>query len=483
MREYLIGQGVQKDWIAVKSADMDQLKDFDDIGGLLARECPIRYIITKHALQEGWDCSFAYVLAILTNPHSKTALTQLVGRILRQPYARKTHVPALDESYVFCFQRTKVMDEIREGFSREGLQGMEGRIATDTKDLEDIETRLVGPRALFRAAAANMVLPAFVIRDGKDWRLVSYEEDILSRVPWQEADITPLFNLELSLEERRDVELRAGLDEQLTGLVGQSGGLSGGALSIDCAYAAGHLLDTVPNPWIGYEFVERVFREILARRKGEEKLVANNLVFILEELRKRLEGERDRLAQRVFDNLLDEDEMRFMVVMRDLGMNRAPAKIEIPKTVRKATRLNGDQFELNLYDPVPVDTLNSLEHEVASFLDGQSQLYFWYRNIPHHGYYVQGWQKSRIYADFIFTTQLTGNGNKDYRKVFVLETKGMHLKNENTDYKKSVFALCNQHAKRRTWNELVPAMKEKEITYEVVMQDEWERRLNKLLAD
>jgi len=96
---------------------------------------------------------------------------------------------------------------------------------------------------------------------------------------------------------------------------------------------------------------------------------------------------------------------------------------------------------------------------------------------------VQGWQKSRIYADFIFTTQLTGNGNKDYRKVFVLETKGMHLKNENTDYKKSVFALCNQHAKRRTWNELVPAMKEKEITYEVVMQDEWERRLNKLLAD
>ena len=351
VREYLIGQGVQKDWIAVKSADMDQLKDFDDIGGLLARECPIRYIITKHALQEGWDCSFAYVLAILTNPHSKTALTQLVGRILRQPYARKTHVPALDESYVFCFQRTKVMDEIREGFSREGLQGMEGRIATDTKDLEDIETRLVGPRALFRAAAAKMVLPAFVIRDGKDWRLVSYEEDILSRVPWQEADVTPLFNLELSLEERRDVELRAGLDEQLTGLVGQSGGLSGGALSIDCAYAAGHLLDTVPNPWIGYEFVERVFREILARRKGEEKLVANNLVFILEELRKRLEGERDRLAQRVFDNLLDEDEMRFMVVMRDLGMNRAPARIEIPKTVRKATRLNGDQFELNLYDP------------------------------------------------------------------------------------------------------------------------------------
>jgi len=61
VREYLIGQGVAKDWIAVKSAEVDELKDFDDLGGLLARDCPIRYIITKQALQEGWDCSFAYV--------------------------------------------------------------------------------------------------------------------------------------------------------------------------------------------------------------------------------------------------------------------------------------------------------------------------------------------------------------------------------------------------------------------------------------
>ena len=55
-REYLIGQGVQKDWIAVKSSEINEIKDFDDIGGLLSPDCPIRYIITKSALQEGWDC-------------------------------------------------------------------------------------------------------------------------------------------------------------------------------------------------------------------------------------------------------------------------------------------------------------------------------------------------------------------------------------------------------------------------------------------
>jgi type III restriction enzyme len=484
VREYLIGQGVPKDWIAVKSAEIDELKEFEDTGGLLSRDCPIRYIITKQALQEGWDCSFAYVLAILTNPHSKTALTQLVGRILRQPYARRTHVTALDESYVYCFQRTKLLEEIRQGFSREGLQGMEGRVVMDARDLETAEIERVAPREIFRAAAANMVLPAFLIRDGKEWRLVSYEADILSRVPWDKADISPLFNLTLSLEEKRDVELRARLTEDLAGLQRDTDqSLSGGGeLRPDYAYAAAHLLDTVPNPWIGYEFVERTFTELLAKWKGKEKVVANNLVFVLEELRKRLEQERDRLAEEVFNCLLNEDKMRFMVVLHDLGMNRPPKQVDIQKPVVKATRLDGNQFMLNLYEPVPSDSLNSLEHEVASFLDEQSRLYFWYRNIPHHGYYVQGWQKSRIYADFIFTADGVGATKEHYRKVFVLETKGLHLKNENTAYKQSVFALCNKHAKRKTWNELVPAMQGKGITYKVVFQDEWEKLLNELLA-
>ncbi len=484
VREYLIGQGVPKDAIAVKSAELDELKDFEDVGGLLVRDCPVRYIITKHALQEGWDCSFAYVLAILTNPHSKTALTQLLGRILRQPNARKTHVPELDESYVYCFQRTKVLDEIKLGFNREGLQDMQGRVVQDAKDLQSSETQLIGPRDHFRAAAANLVLPAFFTRDGKDWRLVSYEGDILSQVRWQDADITPLFDLTLSREEKRDVELRTGLTEDLAELTGRAPrSLKGnGKLQIDYAYAAAHLLDAVPNPWIGYEFVEQLFSKLLQKWRGEEQVVTNNLVFILEELRNRLEQERDRLAQEAFNRLLHDDRMRFMVVLHHLGMNRPPKQIEFPKLTKRATRLDGQQFVLNLYDPVPEDSLNSLEHRVASFLDDQSRLYFWYRNRPHHDYYVQGWKKSRIYADFIFTTRNTDD-KTDYRKVFVLETKGLHLKNENTTYKKSVFALCNEHAKRKTWNELVPTMQDKEITYEVVFQDEWEKRLNELLAD
>ena len=341
VREYLIGQGVQKDWVAVKSAEIDELKDFDDVGGLMVRECPIRYIITKQALQEGWDCSFAYVLTILTNPHSKTAMTQLVGRILRQPYARKTHVPALDESYVYCFQRTKLLDEVREGFKREGLEEMAGRIVKDAADLAPVELKEVGPRKQYKAAVENMVLPAFVMRDSKDWRLVSYEADVLSRVRWSEADVSPLYKLELNPEEKRDVELRTGLAVELSGFAKRVREeiAAGGTVQFDFAYAAGHLLDVVPNPWIGYEFVERVFTKLLAKWKGKETVVANNLVFILEELRKQLEAERDRLAETAFNEMLDKDEMRFIVVVRDLGMHRLPKKLEVPKSAVKATRL------------------------------------------------------------------------------------------------------------------------------------------------
>ena len=114
-------------------------------------------------MQEGWDCSFAYVLTILTNPGSKSALTQLVGRILRQPYARKTGVPWLDECYVFCFQRrdADLLGEVRKGFGVEGLYDLEGKIVSDPEGgpARPSATVTLKQRELYRKAARNLVLP------------------------------------------------------------------------------------------------------------------------------------------------------------------------------------------------------------------------------------------------------------------------------------------------------------------------------------
>ena len=89
--------------IAVKSADTDDIEGID----LLAEGCPIEWIITKSALQEGWDRPFAYILVSLNNTGSGQSMTQLIGRILRQPDQQRLPDPYgdLNESYVYCLHK------------------------------------------------------------------------------------------------------------------------------------------------------------------------------------------------------------------------------------------------------------------------------------------------------------------------------------------------------------------------------------------
>ena len=91
---------------------------------------------------------------------------------------------------------------------------------------------------------------------------------------------------------------------------------------------------------------------------------------------------------------------------------------------------------------------------------------------------------NEIFADFIFTLRPDeANADDEFHKVFVTETKGLHLKRTvDTDYKRSVFDLCNHHAKKKNWAEFVPAMRGKVMRFEVVDEEEWEKRLNVLLS-
>ena len=499
VREYLLRHPeVRPEHVAVKTSQKDELKVVDEVGGLLARDCPVRFIITKQALQEGWDCSFAYVLAILTNPASRSALTQLVGRILRQPYARKTGVSWLDESYVFCFQRrgADLLQEVRKGFGLEGLQGLEGKIVADDGSVVPSEPVFARQRERYRDVVRDLVLPAFMIKDGTDWRPVRYETDILSRIPWDTVDVSPLFDLALASEGRRDFELRAGLDEALVGasLEGGPGGPPNGDV-IDYYFAASHLRDVMPNPWRGSEAAETVFGALLS--KYPRRQVVANYMFVLEELGKHLETERDRLSRAVFFDMLASGVMRFLVVTDDLEFNRPPSEVEIGPG-KQANRTDGSQFLLNLHERTGEEEMNALETKVATYLDQQARLFFWYRNRSRKDYYVQGWKPRRVYADFVFALKAEGRDvgaespgseteGRDHAEsfgdVFVLETKGLHLKQaEDTEYKRSVFSTCSELASQREWAEFAPAMRDRVVRFEVVDEDEWQNRLNAMLA-
>ena len=106
VREYLTERvlGVSNEAVKVKTAEDDGLEDVD----LMHPECPVQWIITKSALQEGWDCPFAYILVSLNNTGSAKAMTQLVGRVLRQPFQERLpdDYADLNESYVYCLHQS-----------------------------------------------------------------------------------------------------------------------------------------------------------------------------------------------------------------------------------------------------------------------------------------------------------------------------------------------------------------------------------------
>ena len=52
---------------------------------------------------------------------------------------------------------------------------------------------------------------------------------------------------------------------------------------------------------------------------------------------------------------------------------------------------------------------------------------------------------------------------------------------EDTEYKRSVFDICSEHARKADWAEFVPAMRTMVVRFEVVDEVEWQARLNGML--
>ena len=122
--------------------------------------CPVRFVITIEALKEGWDCSFAYVLCSLQNVRSGKDVEQLLGRVLRMPYATRRKSPALNRAYAHVVARSfseaasALVDRMVQGMGFEALDaaavllpdaGLQG-------DLIDPAVALPAPRPVLTLA-------------------------------------------------------------------------------------------------------------------------------------------------------------------------------------------------------------------------------------------------------------------------------------------------------------------------------------------
>jgi len=298
--------------------------------------------------------------------------------------------------------------------------------------------------------------------------------------------LKPVMQLTLSEYEQKDVEIGVTLTDDKHRLIKPKGvkDLKEGGIRVDPVFMTRQIGDIVPNPWQAHEFSKKVlshFRK-MGGKKDTERLVANNFVFLIEELRKQLEAEKDRLAATEFCSMLEKDELRFLIIGNNLDWS-FPKTIAVKPTAKTLTQKDGSQLELSLFEFVPDEDFNETEKAVAWYLENQHRLFFWFRNRARHDYSIQGWREHRIYPDFIFTGTEKEKPT-DYENVYVIETKGLHLKdNAKTNYIRKVFDICTRQAKSRNWNELGLEMKDKVLRFEVLAEDEWEANLNEILEE
>ncbi|MFL0418848.1 DEAD/DEAH box helicase [Sphingomonas sp. 179-I 2A4 NHS] len=450
VKDWLLTAGFDQAEIAIKTAQQNDLNDPEN-QDLLSPTNRVRAIITKQALQEGWDCPFAYVLCSLAASANLKAMTQLVGRILRQPGALKTGVDALDECHVITHHAdtATVVGAIKDGLEQDGLGDLVLRVTQDDKSAAGKVSRSIKRRPAF--ATTEIYLPKVMVVDGEDARDLDYETDVLSAIDWRGFDPQEIAeripeNAQAAESQLQRISLSDDGDELF---VGETVAANTEILAFDPAHAVRMISDIVPNPFVGREIVGATMAALRARGFDDAKLGQLSSL-IAEELRKGLDTARNARAEALFKAEVAAGRIQFR--LRLDGRNwRMPFSVETaePDDGRQLLNRAGGPLEKSLFAPVYENELNSDERDVAVYLDGEKTLAWWHRNVARTQYGLQGWKKAKIYPDFIFAVQRDG----EEKKITVLETKGDQLDNLDTAYKREALAFLSDHFR---WDEATP---------------------------
>ena len=429
VREYLVQSlGVPAEAVAVKSAELDELRGMD----LLSEFSPVRWIITKAALMEGWDCPFAYVLVMLDNTRAQRALTQLVGRVMRQPHAQRTGMEALDQCYVYCCNVDVgvAVSQVKNGLEQEGLTGLGDSVLSDSPDFQRVPFQR---RVPFRDK--DIFLPLVLHKDGTGWGELDYQRHILpgvdwdaieapdpqgsfpERARWQSAtvdvgDTLPIFHADRELYIDKAVQI---------------------------SWYARRLSDVIPNPWQAGRLSRQLVEKLRAAGDSDDEIHdrRSHLAFALREY---VTTEVEKQAEAVFKHKLGVGELRFDLEAEQPNF-RMVDTYEIPAAGGLGgllARRDHQPMQISLFEPVYERQFDSeLERNFARYLDEQKALQWWHRvAVRQRGdYYLRGWKQDRIWPDFV----AMGAENAGKSHVMVFETKGEHLRgNLDTDYKQRV---------------------------------------------
>lgn len=476
--EFLQTLGLRDDQIAIKSAEQNDLKSPEQ-QDLTSLTNPIRFIITKQALQEGWDCPFAYVLCSLATVTSSGAMTQLIGRILRQPDTEKTGIAALDECYVLCVHsKTKdVIDAIKNGLEQDGM----GDLVTQVKEVSSSSG--AGDLTTLKRRKGLEGLCIFLplvrwVEDGKA-RELDYEMDLLTRTDPLAIGMDALAQrLASGSEEAATHTMRLGLVAEHKLIQVQEKKEQHETPNFDAVHACRAISDLVPNAWQAREIVAQLLDALTEAGVDVSKL-GERSGLIIDELRQYLQLKLDQMAETVFRDEIKSGRVQFN--LRTDGRNyRVPDEFEamLAKPLRHLSRDDGNVVERSLFVPATEDGLNGLERDVACYVDGKSATTWWFRNVARSQYGLQGWRKHKVYPDLIASVRREGGVDR----MLVLETKGQYLDNKDSAYKKALLdMLTGAYGGVQVVGELELDLGDDFAMHcELVLEDDWKVRLGAL---
>ena len=519
IREKLIGYDIPAEQIAIRTADVNELKNTE----LMSADCPIRYIITVNALSEGWDCPFAYILASIANKTSQVQVEQILGRILRLPHTTQHGQPSLNMSYVLTssndFNETvkgiiqglndagfsdkdyrvseppapKVPDPVQITIDK-GCPKMETPLESPEEDVSGVDWKLVNeeyqrrreaekspetaPKAdsmLSEAESAGQAYNAAIQQSGND--------PYLQKTPWEVREQMPTFDVKP--EFREDIErlvipqFFAAIPDTLftdgshvlldEAQLSEGFTLKNKDCDIDFAAADDGIVKVdIENKENGLPRVfkmsspeQQYFKEYFNSLPPESR-VRQCKEMMLRQLNK-LNGvdtaELKAYIERIVGNM-SKDQLAAME-KAPLGYakkikDKVQALLEqhcrenfsdwlsterivclpyyrLPDTIHPATHT--DIYAKSLYQAEDGD-MNKLEQKLIMELTALPNVRWWHRNISRQGFCINGYINH--YPDILIMTEKG--------KVILAETKGEHLKNDDSREKIDLGAMWSGHA-------------------------------------
>ncbi|MBE0471019.1 MAG: DEAD/DEAH box helicase family protein [Methyloprofundus sp.] len=494
-KEYLMDKlGVAENTIRLKTSEKDELGNDD----LLEETCPVRFIITKDALKEGWDCPFAYVLTVLSKMTASTAITQMIGRVLRQPHVTLTDKQALNECYVFTFDQdvSEAVKGVKQGLEDEGLGDISNQLKTGNgKEAPQVSKETLQRRDKFKNLP-RIFLPSVLHQDASandGYRKLDYERDILGDIDWdlisfkEEAEEfafdEELISRSVTKIDYKQTKGKQGVldlsdpDKEYLVFDQQS--------DLDISFLVRQLTEIIPNPWQAMRVLEESL-EVLKTRNISQELIHSNRLELLKEMKKVLKVQVLSQSESLFKQKLSSHDISLkLVASSNLDLNWELAQtveVNVSENDQILRRKDGSELEKSLFEKVYQSGINTLEKDSAWYLDKANAVYWWHRiAVNQREYSLQGWQKQRVYPDLLVCVEEPSSGN--YR-FSLLETKGEHLKgNDDTNYKRDLFDLLTAHAQSAIEaGELTIETADDGISFRMLLESDWQQELVKELG-